>query len=267
MFAEHRPDVLVHLAAYSGGIVANRMHPADFYYRNTLLTAYGFELAARHGVRKLIYPIAGCSYPAAAHSPIDEAQMWTGAPHADSEGYAAAKKLGLVASRAYRAQHALASVVVVPGNMYGEWDNFRDTHAHVVAGMLRRFLEAKRTGAREIVMWGTGQPRRDFVYAGDVAACLPYFIETYDSSEPVNVSSGTETSIRELAETIREEVGFDGAIVWDTSRPDGQGVKVFDVGRLHALGLACETPLGAGLRRTYAWLQRHYDERSDGLRL
>jgi GDP-L-fucose synthase len=267
MLAAHRPDVLVHLAAYSGGIAANRSHPADFYYQNTILTAYGFEFAARHGVRKMIYPIAGCSYPAAARSPIDEEQMWAGAPHADSEGYAAAKRLGLVASRTYRAQHGLASVVVIPGNMYGEWDNFRSTHAHVVAGMLRRFVEAKRTGARQITMWGTGRPRRDFVYAGDVAACLPYFIEAYDSSEPVNVSSGTETSIRELAETMREEVGFEGELAWDASKPDGQEAKIFDVRRLRALGLACATTLRAGLRRTYTWLERHYDDRSDGLRL
>jgi GDP-L-fucose synthase len=193
--------------------------------------------------------------------------MWAGAPHQDNEGYAAAKKLGLVASRSYRAQYGLASAVVIPGNLYGEWDNFRDTDAHVVPAMLRRFLEAKRSGAREITMWGTGRPRRDFVYAGDVAACFPFFIEQYDSSDPVNVSSGTETSIRELAETMREEVGFDGRITWDSSKPDGQSVKIFDVRRLRALGLSCDTTLREGLRRTYAWLERHYDDRSDGLRL
>lgn len=267
MFAEQQPDVLVHLAAYSGGIGVNRTHPADFYYRNTILTAYGFEFAARHDVRKIVYPMGGCSYPATARSPIDEGQMWEGAPQVESEGYSAAKKLGIVASKSYRSQYGLDAVVVVPGNMYGEWDNFRNGHSHVIPAMLRRFLEAKRSGAREIVMWGTGRALRDFVYAGDVAACFPYFIEASDASEPVNISSGTETSIRRLAETMREEVGFEGEIVWDASKPDGQLVKIFDVRRLHSLGLACETSLREGLRRTYAWLERHYDDRSDGLRL
>lgn len=267
MFAEQQPGVLVHLAAYSGGIGANREYPADFYFRNTLLTALVFQEAAIAGIKKLIYPMGGCSYPATARSPIDESQMWEGFPQMDSAGYSSAKKMGIVASMSYRGQYGLNSVVIIPGNMYGEHDNFRVKESHVVPAMLRRYYEAQQSGAPEIVMWGSGEPVRDFVYAGDVAACIPYFIEHYDSSEPVNISSGTTTAIRDLAETIKEMVGFQGRIVWDSSKPNGQMVKIFDVTRLKGLGLSCATPLDEGLRRTSDWLARNYPARSGGIRL
>lgn len=267
MFAERKPDVVVHLAAYSGGIGANRAFPADFYYRNTLLTTLMFEEAARHGIRKLIYPMGGCSYPATATSPIGEEQMWQGFPQAESAGYSTAKKMGLVASRAYRQQYGLNSVVVIPGNMYGEFDNFRQAESHVVPAMVRRYFEAGRQGVATVEMWGTGGPQRDFVYAGDVARAIPWFIDHYDSSEPVNLSSGTATTIRELAESIRDLTGFAGDIVWNTEKPDGQMIKIFDVKRMHGLGLSCPTPLRAGLERTIGWLQRNYAGQTDGIRL
>jgi len=267
MFAEQRPEILIHLAAYSAGIGANKEFPADFYYRNTLLTALVFEEAAQNKIKKMIYPMGGCSYPAAARSPIDEGQMWEGFPQMESAGYSTAKKMGIVASMSYRKQHGLNSVVLIPGNMYGEYDNFRDSESHVIPAMVRRYFEAQRAGAKEIVMWGTGKPVRDFVYAGDVASVFPYFIENYDSSEPVNISSGTTTSIRELAETIKEMTTFQGEIVWDTSKPDGQMIKIFDVTRIKSLGLSCPTTLREGLKRTSAWLEKNYDARSDGLRL
>jgi GDP-L-fucose synthase len=267
MFAERRPDVLVHLAAYVGGIGANRTRPADFYYRNTLLTALVFEGAARAGIRKLIYTMGGCAYPARALSPIDESQMWQGYPQLESAGYSTAKKMGIVASVSYRTQYGLNSVVVIPGNMYGEFDNFRRDESHVVPAMVRRYLEARRERAPEVVMWGSGTPVRDFVYAGDVARLIPYFIDNYESSDVVNLSSGTSTPIRELATTIKDLVGYEGKIVWDTSKPDGQMVKIFDVTRMKALGLSCPTSLREGLRRTINWLERNYDSRGDGLRL
>jgi GDP-L-fucose synthase len=267
MFSDHSPDVLIHLAAYSGGIGANKANPADFYYRNTLLTALVFQEAAVNGVKKMIYPMGGCSYPATAKSPIDESQMWDGYPQAESAGYSAAKKMGIVASSSYRAQYGLNSVVVIPGNMYGEYDNFRTSESHVVPAMVRRYYEAMRAGDKQIMMWGTGKPVRDFVYAGDVAANIPYFIEQYDSSEPVNISTGTTTSIRELAETIKEIVGYEGEIVWDTSKPDGQSVKIFDVNRFDHLGLSCGTSLGEGLRKTIKWVVENYENSGDGIRL
>ncbi|MDE2291890.1 MAG: NAD-dependent epimerase/dehydratase family protein, partial [Elusimicrobia bacterium] len=200
MFRERRPDVVFHLAAYSAGIGANREFPADFYYRNTLLTALVFEQAARAKVSKLVYPMGGCSYPADAKSPIGESQLWRGFPQADSAGYSTAKMMGTVASLTYRKQYGLDSAVVVPGNMYGEYDNFRLAESHVIPALVRRFHEARTQGRDSVTLWGTGRPTRDFVYAGDVARCLLHFVGHYGSSEPVNISSGTSVSIRELAE-------------------------------------------------------------------
>jgi GDP-L-fucose synthase len=267
MFAETRPDVVFHLAAYVGGIGANREFPADFFSRNLLLTALMFEEASRYGLKKLIYPLGGCSYPATATSPIGEDQMWEGFPQAESAPYSIAKKTALVASEAYRRQYGLDSVVVIPGNMYGEYDNFRVRESHVIPALIRRFCEARRNKVRQIVAWGTGTPVRDFVYAGDVAAVLPFFIDHYHSSEPVNLSSGTSTTIRDLSETIRRLTRFDGDLLWDTSKPDGQPVKVFDVSRMASLGLSCPTRLEEGLKRAIDWFERHYESRGDGLRL
>lgn len=267
MFRDLKPAILVHLAAYSGGIGANREWPADFYHQNMLLTTLVFREAALHKVRKLIYTMGGCSYPVTARSPIDEGQMWDGLPQADSLGYSMAKKMGIVASVSYRRQYGLPTVVLVPGNMYGEYDNFRAHESHVIPAMVRRYYEARQRGAREVMMWGTGTAVRDFVYAGDVAAVVPYFIEHYDSEEPVNVSTGTRTSIRELSELLRGIVGFEGDIVWDSSKPEGQLVKIFDPSRLRSLGLSCPMDLAEGLRRTVGWLEKNYAGGTDGIRL
>ena len=267
MFRDIDPEVVVHLAAYSGGIGANRAYPADFYFRNTILTALTFEAAARHGVQKLVYPMGGCSYPATATSPISEDQMWQGFPQPDSAGYSSAKKMGIVASKSYRTQYGLSSVVMIPGNMYGEFDNFRKEESHVVPAMIRRFYEARLNGTPEVAMWGTGKATRDFVYAGDVAATIPYFISTYDSDQPVNISSGTTTTIRELAETICELSGYEGTIAWDPTKPEGQLNKIFSVEKMHAEGLKCDTSLRDGVRRTIAWFAEHYADASDGLRI
>ncbi len=267
LLSEVKPEVVVHYAAYSGGIGANRTYPADFYFRNTVLTALMFDAAARHKVKKLIYPMGGCSYPAKATSPIDETQLWNGFPQPESAPYSTAKMMGTVAATSYRKQYGLDAVVIIPGNMYGEYDNFHPLDSHVVPAMIRRYYEAMLTGAEEVVMWGTGLPERDFVYAADVAKTIPYFIEQHHASEPVNISSGTRTSIRELAETIAELTGFKGAIRWDADKPDGQMVKIFDTARMKGLGLSCDTSLREGLTRTIDWFAANYETRGDGLRL
>lgn len=267
LLEDHQPEIIVHLAGYVGGIGANRARPADFFHRNLLMMANMFQAAAAFGIRKLVYPMGGCSYPATAVSPIGEDQMWQGYPQPDSAAYSSAKKMGIVASEAYRQQHGLNSVVIIPGNMYGEYDNFRVEESHVVPGLVRRFYEAAAAGTPEVVCWGTGCPTRDFVYAGDVARCLPFFIEKYESGEPVNISSGSTTSIRELAETIRELVRYEGRLCWDASKPDGQKFKIFDVKRLNGLGLSCDTSLREGLTRTVEWFTANYPSRGDGLRL
>ncbi len=267
MFKELQPEILVHLAAYSGGIGANRTYPADFYYQNTMLTTLMFERAARNNVQKMLYTMGGCSYPATASSPIDESQMWKGYPQAESAGYSAAKKMGIVASVSYRQQYGLNSVVIIPGNMYGEFDNFRNNESHVVPAMIRRLYEAKLKGVKRVEMWGTGAPQRDFVYAADVAKVIPLFLDQYNSSDPINVSSGTTTSIRELAETITEMMGFEGELYWDTTKPDGQMVKIFAVDKLEGLGMKCPTSLRDGLKQSIEWFMNNYDKNSDGIRL
>ncbi len=256
LMGQVRPDAVVHLAARSGGIEDNRLRPADYFYENLMINTATFDAAYRAGVRKFLTLMGGCSYPARARSPIGEDQMWDGFPQIESAGYSMAKKMLLVQSWAYRQQYGFNSVVLIPGNVYGEHDNFNLVQAHVIPALIRRFIEARDAGAPEVVVWGTGRPTRDFVYAGDVAATIPWFLRHYDSSEPVNISTGTRISIRELAETIARLTGYAGRITWETSRPDGQIDKIFDVRRLHALGLSCPTPLEEGLRRTVRWFEQ-----------
>jgi GDP-L-fucose synthase len=267
LLSDTKPEIVVHYAAYSGGIGANKTYPADFYYRNTILTAHMFDAAARNGVKKLVYPMGGCSYPATATSPIDEAQLWHGYPQQESAGYSAAKMMGTVAAKSYRTQYGLDASVIIPGNMYGEYDNFDRLNSHVVPAMIRRYYEAMRDGVNQVVMWGTGRPQRDFVYAGDVAAMIPFFIEDFPEPGPVNISSGTCVSIRELATTIADLVGYGGEIVWDETKPDGQMVKIFSVERMQALGLKCPTSLREGLSKTIPWFADNYPGATDGLRL
>lgn len=267
MFTAVKPQVVVHYAAYSGGIGANRTYPADFYFRNTILTALTFEAAARHKVDKLVYPMGGCSYPAKATSPIGEDQLWQGFPQPESAPYSTAKMMGVVAAQSFKAQYGLNATVIIPGNLYGEYDNYSKLDSHVVPAMIRRYHEAKLAGSNQVEMWGSGRPERDFVYAADVAKLIPYFIESYDEVGPVNLSCGVTTSIKTLATTIARLVGFTGEIVWDSSKPDGQMVKIFDPAKLNALGLACATPLEEGLGRTIRWFAANYATRGDGLRL
>ena len=255
LLAEVKPDCVIHMAAKSGGILTNRLHPADFFYENLCMNLHMLHESQRAGVRKFVTFMGGCSYPHDAVSPIGEDQMWNGFPQIESAGYSVAKKMLLVQSWAYRVQHGFNSVVLIPGNVYGEWDNFNLEQAHVIPALVRKYIEAADRGDASVRAFGTGKPTRDFVYAGDVMATVPWFIRNYDSSEPVNISAGRRISIRELAESVREATGFRGEIVWDTTQPDGQMDKIFDVTRLHSLGLSCDTPLAEGLKRTADWFR------------
>ena len=264
---EARPDVVVHLAAYSGGIGANRTWPADFYFRNIMMVSCMYEAAAKCDVKKIVYTMGGCSYPATATSPIGEDQMWAGYPQPDSAAYSSAKKMGIVAAEAYKTQFGLISTVLVPGNLYGEFDNYRTGESHVIPALIRRFHEAKLKRDTEVVCWGRGIAERDFAYAGDVAALLAHFIDRDDDAGPINLSQGTTTTIRSLAETVQELTGYNGQIHWDTDKPEGQLYKVFGVDRMHKAGLVCPTPLRDGLKKTIDWFQTNYASAGDGLRL
>lgn len=257
MLREIRPDCLVHLAAKSGGIVDNRQKPADYYFENVVMNTHVFHAAFRAGVKKFLALMGGCSYPAAARSPIGEDQMWNGFPQIDSAGYSMAKKMLLVQSWAYRQQHGFNSIVLIPGNIYGEWDNFNLTKAHAIPALIRKCIEAKEKRLPSIAALGTGRPIRDFVYAGDVAAVIPWFLANYNNSEPVNISTGAGISIRELVEIAKKTTGYPGKVKWDSSQPDGQQEKIFDPSRLHQLGLKCPTPLAVGLRKTVEWFLKN----------
>jgi len=262
MFDEQKPQVLIHLAAYVGGIGANKAYPADFLYRNLAINTNVMHEAWKSGVEKLLTVIGGCSYPAKAQSPIKEEELWNGYPQPESAPYSLAKAMSVEQAKAYRKQHGFNAVVLIPGNMYGPYDNFSLENSHVVPALIRKYHEAKVKSTPEIEAWGSGKPTRDFVYAGDVAECLVKALEEYNSSDPINISSGTETSIKELVETIAKLVGYKGKIVWDASKPDGQMRKVFDVAKMRAiLGFECKTSLEEGLRKTIEWFQQNYDKK------
>ncbi|NCD34077.1 MAG: GDP-L-fucose synthase [Spartobacteria bacterium] len=262
MMQDVQPDCVVHLAAKSGGIIDNKARPADYFYTNLVMNTHTFDAAFKHGVTKFLSLMGGCSYPHDAKSPIGEDQMWSGYPQKESQGYSVAKKMLLVQSATYRIQHGFNSVILIPGNVYGEFDNFNLTQSHVIPALLRKYQEARDSRAPQVTAYGTGRPTRDFVYAGDVAATIPWFLENYNSSEPVNISSGTRISIRELAETVKKVTDYPGEIVWDTTKPDGQIDKIFDVTQLHDLGLSCNTSLEDGLRRTLNWFALAREEGS-----
>ena len=253
MLRDVKPDAVLHLAAKVGGIIANRDYPAEFFRENILINTNTLHACFEAGIEKFVTFIGGCSYPGAAASPISEDQMWNGIPQGESAPYSVAKKMMLIQSDSYRAQYGFDSLVLIPGNVYGEHDNFNEGYSHVIPALIRRFIEAKESGAPEIDCYGSGLPTRDFVYAGDVATLVPWFLESYDGHDPVNISSGTRTSIKDLAELVRQETAYPGEIRWDTSKPDGQIDKIFDVKRLHALGLSCDTSLEDGVRRTVEW--------------
>jgi GDP-L-fucose synthase len=253
MLREIQPDAVVHLAAKVGGIIANKDYPAEFFFENNVINTHLLDACYRAGVKKLVTFMGGCSYPATARSPIDEDQMWAGYPQPESAPYSIAKKMLLVQSDAYRRQYSFNSIVLIPGNLYGEHDNFNWEYAHVIPAMIRRFIEARESAAPTLTCYGSGKPTRDFVYAADVARLVPWFLAHYNSSAPVNLSTGTRITIRELAETIKAVTGYAGEITWDTSKPDGQMDKIFAVDRLRTLGLSCDTPLALGLEKTMDW--------------
>jgi GDP-L-fucose synthase len=225
-----------------------------------MITTQVFDECCKTGVKKLLTFMGGCAYPAKAPSPIPEDMMWDGFPQEEGAPYSVAKKIVLVQSETYRRQHGFNSVVVIPGNVYGEYDNFHEEESHVIPALIRRFIEAKDNNQPELSCYGSGNPTRDFVYAGDVAAVTPWFLTNYDSSEPVNISSGTRISVKELAETIQEITGYKGSIAWDKSKPDGQMDKIFCVKRLHELGLSCDTSLEDGLKKTIDWFISNRDK-------
>jgi GDP-L-fucose synthase len=244
-------EVVVHLAANVGGIGYNRRNPAPLVYDNLTMTANAFEQSRLAGVGKLVSACTVCAYPKFVDAPFREEALWDGYPEESNAPYGLAKKMMLVLSDAYRRQYGFDSCVPIVANLYGPNDNFDLEDSHVIAAMIRKYVEAGHRGDEQVVLWGTGSPSREFLYVDDAARALLLAAERLDTSEPVNVGTGRETRIRDLAETIARLVGYEGETVWDASRPDGQPKRFLDVARARELmGFEARVDLEDGLRRT-----------------
>ena len=260
LFVEHSSDIVVHLAGYVGGLGANKARPADFYYRNLMMNTLTLHHAWKSGVRQVVTAASGCGYPDRAPLPMKESDLWNGLPEAASAPYALAKRMLHTQALAYWRQHRFLTTVVVPGNLYGPYDNFDLENAHVIAALTRKVVEAVDGQQAQLVVWGSGRPTRDFVYAGDVAAGLLRAAEAYREPELVNLSSGQDTSIAEVVRTLVDLTGFRGEVVWDASRPDGQARRLLDARKAQAdLGWQATTSLRDGLAKTLAWYRAQRD--------
>ena len=254
LFADARPEVVFHLAAEVGGIGANRENPGRYWYANLMMGAHVLEESRRQRVRKLVLVGTVCSYPKLTPTPFREDELWNGYPEETNAPYGVAKKAVLVGAQSYREQYGLDAIYLLPANLYGPRDNFDLQTSHVIPALVRKML----TSTDEITLWGDGSPTREFLYVDDCVDGLVLAAERYDGAEPVNLGTGVETSIRELAELIAELTGFAGEIVWDTSMPNGQPRRQLDASRAaERFGFRARMPLRDGLERTIAWYREH----------
>jgi GDP-L-fucose synthase len=256
-FAAEKPKYVFLAAARVGGILANDTYPADFIRDNLLIEANVIDAAWRHGVTKLLFLGSSCIYPRLAPQPMKEEHLLTGPLEPTNEWYAIAKIAGLKMCQAYRRQYGFDAIAAMPTNLYGPGDNFSLESSHVVPALIRRFHEARERNAAEVVVWGTGTPRREFLHVDDLADALVLLMQTYSDEAPINVGWGEDVSVGELAETIRRVVGYQGRIVFDTTRPDGTPRKLLDVTRMTQLGWRPRIALEQGLTQTVAWFREH----------
>jgi GDP-L-fucose synthase len=253
---ETRPDVVVLAAAKVGGILANDTYPAEFLYDNLVIETNIIEASRRIGVEKLILLGSSCIYPRLAPQPIPEDALLTGPLEPTNQWYAIAKIAGIKMIEAYRRQYGFSGISLMPTNLYGPYDNFDLASAHVVPALLRKFHEAQESGAPHVVVWGTGTPLRELLYIEDLADAAVFLMQSYDQTGFINVGSGEEISIADLARLVARVVGYSGGIVFDPSRPDGTPRKLIDFSRLRALGWKPRTSLEDGLRKSYAWFRQ-----------
>lgn len=258
LFDERKPDILVHLAGLIGGILPNKERPAEFFYQNLMMGTLLTHYASKSGVQKLVSAGAGCGYPEQAPLPLKESSFWDGFPQKESAPYSLAKRMLMIQADAYYRQHGFVALVGVPGNVYGPYDNYDLYQAHVIPALVRKFAEAAEDGTREVEVWGTGKPARDFVYVGDVARGLLKMVEYYDRTAVINLSSGVATSVLEVVDILVEITGFDGEVVWDTSKPEGQSRRLFDMSKAkEEMDFTAEVDIREGLRRTVEWYRAH----------
>jgi GDP-L-fucose synthase len=254
LFRDARVDSVFHLAGEVGGIGANRASPGRFWYANLMMGAHVLELARVHDIEKLVVAGTVCAYPKFTPVPFREDELWNGYPEETNAPYGVAKKSILVGAQAYREQYGVNAIFLLPANLYGPRDNFDLETSHTIPALIRKMSES----TREVVLWGDGSPTREFLYVNDCAEGLALAAERYDGADPVNLGTGVETSIRELAVLIAELTGFDGEIVWDTAMPNGQPRRSLDPSRARELfGFEAHTTLREGLEHTIAWYREH----------
>ena len=254
LFAEHPHDVLIHLAAVVGGIGANRANPGRFFYENTIMGIQLIEAARRHAIQKTVVLGTICAYPKFTPVPFREEDLWNGYPEETNAPYGIAKKVMLVQCQAYREQYGMNAIFLLPVNLYGPGDNFDLESSHVIPALIRKCVEAVRQGRDEIVLWGDGSATREFLYVEDAAEGIVLATESYDKPDPVNLGSGMEISIKDLATKIAALTGFEGRIVWDTAQPNGQPRRCLDVTRAEReFNFRARTPFDEGLQKTVTW--------------
>ena len=259
LFAEARPELVFHLAAEVGGIGANRANPGRYWYANLVMGANVLEQSRVHGIGKLVIAGTVCAYPKHTPVPFREESLWDGYPEETNAPYGVAKKAVLVGAQAYREQYGLDAVFLLPANLYGPGDNFDLETSHVIPALVRKMLE----GGEEVTLWGDGSPTREFLYVDDCVEGLVAAADRYDGAEPVNLGTGAEISIRDLAELVAEVTGFEGRVVWDASMPNGQPRRSLDASKARELfGWEARTPLRDGLERTVAWYRSTLLERA-----
>jgi GDP-L-fucose synthase len=253
MYSEYRPDVVIHVAGITGGIVTSRDNPGRFFYDNAIMGIEMMEQARHHGVEKYVQIGSVCAYPKYAPVPMREEDLWEGYPEETNGPYGISKKVLLVQSQAYRQQYGLNAIHLLLANLYGPGDRFDET-AHVIPALIKRCVKARRDRAESIEVWGTGKASREFLYVDDAARAIVLATELYDDAAPVNIGSAHEVTIRQLVETIAQLTDFRGTLVWDSSKPDGQPRRKLEVERAQkAFGFVSSVSLEEGLRRTIDW--------------
>ena len=261
LMEDSHPDIIVHLAAKVGGINANMKTPGAFFYENLIMGVQLMEIAKNNNLEKFVGIGSACSYPKFAKVPFKEEDLWEGYPEKTNAPYGLAKKMLLVQSQAYRNEFEFNSIHLMPVNLYGPGDNFDLESSHVIAAIIRKFHEAKVNNKREVALWGTGSASREFLYAEDAARGIVLATEKYNRSDPINLGSGIETTIKDLAEKIKKLTKFDGKIIWDPTKPDGQLRRCLDVSKAQKeFGFKAETNFEEGLKKTIEWYIQNKNE-------
>lgn len=257
-FKKEKPEYVFLAAAKVGGIMANDTYPADFIYQNLQIQNNVIHDARKYGIKKLLFLGSSCIYPKKPPQPIKEEYFMTGPLETTNEAYATAKIAGIKMCQAYNKQYGTNFISVMPTNIYGPNDNFDLETAHVLPALIRKFHEAKVNNKKSVALWGTGKPKREFLHVDDLADACEHLMNNYDSSDIINIGTGKDISIKELAETISDIVGYEGEIKWDTNKPDGTPRKLLDVSRLHNAGWRHQISFSEGLKKTYNWFLDNY---------